>query len=487
MEKSTESGLGLAVVERRGEMAIAAMAAKAKAEVEAKFVIAFNRPRKLMESRSAILDACKREKFAEVARYKKPVGSKQVNGRWEQQFVEGFSIRFAEVAIQAMKNISVETSIIYEDDDKRTVHVSVTDLESNLSYGEDITISKTVERKKLKDGQEKLGERLNSYGDKVYLVAATDDEVANKVAAQRSKVIRNSGLRLIPQDFLEEAVDAIMLTLEKGGSDPKAEVKKIVDGFNKIGVPAGELEKYLGHSLDTVSKKELNDLRAVWSTISDGESSWADYVAGEQNVPRAEATPGPAAPAKAPFRREKMTAPPATPATPDPRDEKDEAAAGLAPSRPDGKPSNVIDIPATTQEVKQPDPQPAAASEPASTAAAPKPQQPIAESAPAQTAPTPEQPKTTPSSSKTSFVLPPSKLPADFLPTLDASDAAGTRNSLTQILSVEGISPEELLAWTESRNLSKKGQTLADLAISKIIGLVKQREIWRAAILEGRQ
>lgn len=197
-------------------------------------------------------------------------------------------------------------------------------------------------------------------------------------------------------------------------------------------------------------------------------------------VPRAEASPGPKT---APFRRNP------NPAITEGRmeDQPKGVAEQRAEARPDGKPSNVIDIPATTQEAKQPDPQPAAASEPASTAAAPKPQQPIAESAPAQTAPTPEQPKTTPSSSKTHFVLPPSKLPADFLPTLDASDAAGTRNSLTQILSVEGISPEELLAWTESRNLSKKGQTLADLAISKIIGLVKQREIWRAAILEGRQ
>lgn len=265
-------------VAKSGEMAASAVASKAKALVEAKYVIALQRPRSINDARAAILDACKRERFAESALYRKPVGKKQINGRWEEQFIDGLSIRFAETAIQAMKNICIESVTTYEDDEKRTVNISVTDLESNLSYGKDVTISKTVERRKLKDGQSALSERTNSYGDKVYIVAATEDEIANKIAAQESKVIRNSGLRLVPQDILAEAFDTIVETQENGGTDPAAETKKICDAFTAQNVRPAELEKYLGHTLATVSKKELIQLRAIYATIKDGEASWAEYV-----------------------------------------------------------------------------------------------------------------------------------------------------------------------------------------------------------------
>lgn len=282
-ETTKTQGLGMAVIERRGEVAISAMAAKAKAEVEAKFTIALHRPRDIMNARALILDACKRPRFAESARYRKPVGKKQVNGKWEQQFIDGFSIRFAEAAIQAMHNISVSTSTIWEDADKRTVHISVVDLESNLSYGKDITIEKTVERKVLKQGQESLAERVNSYGDKVFIVSATEDEVSNKIAAQESKVIRNGGLRLIPQDILDEAEEQIFATLENGGSDPTAESKKIADAFNGIGIKPSELVKYLGHDMSSVTKKELNDLRGIFAAVRDGEATWTDYLPTEGN------------------------------------------------------------------------------------------------------------------------------------------------------------------------------------------------------------
>ena len=238
--------------------------------MEARYVIAYNRPRSILQARSDILAACQRPIFAERARYKKPVGG---------TFVNGFSIRFAEEAIKAMKNIVVDSMTIYEDDTKRTVQVSVTDLESNLTYGKEVTIEKTVERKVLKDGQKAISQRKNSQGSTVYLVHATEDEISNKVASAESKIIRNCGLRLIPSDILEEAQDVIEHTVTTGtGTDSKAAAKKLTDAFFQLGVVPTELEKYLKHPLSSVSPKELADLRAVYSTIKDGEASWADYL-----------------------------------------------------------------------------------------------------------------------------------------------------------------------------------------------------------------
>lgn len=273
------SDMGLQRVQRSGEIATAAMAAKAKAMVEARYVIAFNNPRNIEQARIDILASCRRDEFAETARYKRPCGSKLINGRWEEQYAVGFSIRFAEEAIKAMNNINVESVTIYEDDDKRTLMISVTDLQSNLTYGKEVSISKTVERKKPKEGQEVLSKRQNSLGDTVFLVRATEDEIANKIAANESKIIRNFGLRLVPSDILEEANAAIDKTLKDGGADPKAAAKKIFDSFAAINVGPQDLEKYLGHTLTTISPNELVDLRAVYATIKDGESSWSDYVA----------------------------------------------------------------------------------------------------------------------------------------------------------------------------------------------------------------
>lgn len=261
--------MGLSIVEKRGELAISAMAAKAKAEVEARFVIALNRPRNIMNSRAAILDACKRPRFAEGARYSKPVGGRSI---------EGFSIRFVEEAIKSLTNVNTDCAIIWEDSEKRCVRVTVTDLETNTTYGDDIVIEKTVERRQLKQGQEAISKRQNSGGEWTYLVAATEDDLSNKVASAKSKIIRNNGLRLVPQDILDEAEQQIYTTLDNGGTDPQAEKKKVADAFGGIGIRPSELEKYLGHPLDSVTKKELQELRGMFAAIRDGETKWADYL-----------------------------------------------------------------------------------------------------------------------------------------------------------------------------------------------------------------
>jgi len=284
METTEQTGM-LSKIERKGEVAIAAMAAKAKAEVEARYVIALQRPRNILETRNVILDSCKRPAFAHGAIYKKPVGGGKT--------ADGFSIRFAEEAIKSMKNIAVDAMTIYEDEDRRTVRISVTDLESNTTYGDEISISKTVERRTLKEGQIAISERMNSNGIKVFLVAATDDDLLNKVNSAKSKAIRNSGLRLVPQDILEEAWDALLKTIAKGGGDPKAETKKVCDGFASLNISPSELERYLGHSLETVSPKELQDLRGIWTAIKDEETSWAAVM--ETAKPKKPGKTGPGA------------------------------------------------------------------------------------------------------------------------------------------------------------------------------------------------
>lgn len=247
------------------EVASSASAALAKATIEAKFTIALHRPRNIMDARATILDACKRPRFAEGAWYRIPNKG------------EGFTIRFAEQALNAWRNVDVIASTAWEDDDKRLVRITVTDLESNISFADEVLLNKTVERRNLKPGQEPLATRITSDGNKVYVIACTEDELALKVNSAKSKVIRNSGLRLIPQDILEEAEEQVRATNLKGGTDSKAEVKKVADAFMSLNVSPAELTVYLGHSLETVSPSELADLRAAYRAIKDGQATWQDY------------------------------------------------------------------------------------------------------------------------------------------------------------------------------------------------------------------
>ena len=246
-----------------------AAAEAVKARIQSAYIMAMQKPRNEMQSRSRILEACKRPEFASRVEYAKPVGGKKMTGP---------SIRFAELAVREWGNVITETQLVYEDDNVRRVKVTVIDLETNATFGKEIQIKKTVERKDGK-GREIVGERMNTYNEKVFIVLATDEELHTKEAALISKVIRNEGLRLIPQDIIDEGIEVARKTLHnRDAQDPKAALKKVVDAFGNIGISPKQLEVYLGHALDIISPAEIHDLRGVYQAVSSGEASWAEYV-----------------------------------------------------------------------------------------------------------------------------------------------------------------------------------------------------------------
>jgi hypothetical protein len=259
--------------------AAVAAAETAKARIQAAYIMALQKPRDEDQARAKILKACKRPEFAKDVEFKKPVGGKRVNGRWQPNYIEGLSIRFCEVALKEWGNLMTETQTLYEDANIRRIKVSVTDMESNTSFSKELQINKTVERRNDKDRQV-VDQRTNTNGDTVYIVVATEDELMTKENALISKCVRNEGLRLIPNDIKEEAKNIARDVVLKGdASDPDAAKKAIVDGFSSLGVMPADLQGYLGHGLSSVSPSEINTLRGIYKAIKDNESSWADYAA----------------------------------------------------------------------------------------------------------------------------------------------------------------------------------------------------------------
>ena len=240
-----------------------ALTAKATADINARWMIAMHRPRDLMDVRALILHECSRPKFAASAIYQVPRGDTKIRG---------LSIRFAEAAMKAMGNMGAEAQTLYDSDDERVVRVTVTDYESNTAWSRDLTIKKTKEVKRRP--RSFISERLNSYGDHVWTVEATDDDVTTKEGSAISKASRTGILRLIPAWLLAECQEKCeQVQKDRAAADPDAERRKIFDAFSGLNVKPSWIAEYLGHAVDQATPAEVVELQQVYRAIRDGHTT----------------------------------------------------------------------------------------------------------------------------------------------------------------------------------------------------------------------
>lgn len=289
INEETREEFGAIVRSVKGETASEVLAAQAVATIQARFVMAERKPRDLDVVRQRLLKACGRPGFAEVARYSKPIGQKKVTG---------LSVHFTREAARHFGNISTENIVIYDDPLKRVIRVQTTDYETNTNYSKDIHLEKTVERRQLKAGQQPISSRLNSSGDRVFLVEATEDDLLTKQSAMEAKIERQSILKLLPGDIQAECESEILSTLkDKAAKDPEAEKKKVIDAFDDLGIRVADLKNYLGMpTLDTLSPRDILDLRAVYQAVKEGETNWREVMEQRDAARGTTTQPGQAAP-----------------------------------------------------------------------------------------------------------------------------------------------------------------------------------------------
>lgn len=253
------------------QTASAAASERARAEIIARFQFARLAPRSSDQAYATLIRECKRPSFARTARYGIPRAGKTVTG---------WTIRFMEAAARALGNIDVDASTTYEDDERRIVRVSVTDLESNTTCRADVVISKTMERRSLKDGEVPIGTRINSEGRAIYIVATSDGDLLQKQNALVSKATRTLISRHIPGDFLDDCMLEIERTIEsEDARDPASARKALVLAFDSIGVSASALAQYLGCEVSAISPAQLGSLRKIYQAIRDGETTWREVAA----------------------------------------------------------------------------------------------------------------------------------------------------------------------------------------------------------------
>jgi hypothetical protein len=164
-----------------------------------------------------------------------------------------------------------------------------------VTYPIDVMLAKTVERRSLKPGEVALSVRINSQNQPTYTLPATEDDILNKQNAQVSKAIRTAALRILPGDIQDECEKIILETLQqRDAADPDAAKKKILDAFASLNVMPAEIKVYLGHPVEQLNPKEIQELRALYTAIKDGEATWAAALESKTgDKPAAPAKDGP--------------------------------------------------------------------------------------------------------------------------------------------------------------------------------------------------
>lgn len=268
VEQQKENGAApLAVTETSAH----AVAAREKAAVEARFLVAINRPRNFDLARQRLLQRCQSPQFAAVAEYAKPIGNKKVRGA---------SIRMMEEVARQFGNVDVQSQVTFDDRERRNIRVTATDLETNYSQSVDVILEKTVERKSPRTGDEILGSRINSMGEKVYRITADEDAFFVKQNANIAKARREMIRAIVPGDLVDEAMSLCANTRKnETAEDPAGARKRIADAFFALGIMADQLADYLGKpSLEAVTDAEIDVLRSIYAGMKDGETTWAEVI-----------------------------------------------------------------------------------------------------------------------------------------------------------------------------------------------------------------
>lgn len=264
-----------------------AMVSRQAQEVQAAMVIAKKFPRDEAAAYNRIMNACRRPALAEEASYAFPRGDTTV---------EGPSIRLAEALAQAWGNIDFGIIELEQKNGESSVMAYAWDLEANTRQTKIFTVK---HERKTKKGIFKLDDPRDIY---------------EMTANQGARRLRSCILGVIPGDVIEAAQIECDRTLKGESKEPLCDrIKKMVVAYGEFGVGQAQIEKRLGHKVDTISEAELQALKKIYRALRDNMADRSSYF---DFNPEAKAPDLPKSP-----------------------DEPAEAAAGLAPE-PKKEPTN---------------------------------------------------------------------------------------------------------------------------------------------------
>lgn len=262
MPRSIEQDGLTTTTEYSNELAPTAVAAEKQFEIQSAIVLAKKYPRDEDAAFQKLMKASGRTSFAEEAEYSFPRGGQQVRGP---------SVNLAREAARVWGNVRYGLTILRDDKDSRQIQGWSWDIETNTKITAEDDFRKLIFRKGkgwIEPDERDLRELTNRRG---------------------AILIRNCLLQVMPKDLIEDALQECQRTLRgNAAKDPDGERKKILMAFSALNVSAEMLSAYLGHPVAQCSPAEIADLRGIYKSISDGNSTWGDYVNGNTEAGAAE-------------------------------------------------------------------------------------------------------------------------------------------------------------------------------------------------------
>jgi hypothetical protein len=261
--------------EQTAELAPTAGAAEKQFEIQSAIVIAKRFPRNEDGAFQKLMKAAGRTSFADDAKYSFKRGKRkdERTGKWTDNFVEGPSVNLAREAARVWQNIRYGLEIIRDDEESRQIRGWAWDVETNTKV--------TAE-----DDFKKLIQRKNRDGEGTVWVKPDERDLRELTNRRGAILIRNCILQLLPKDLIEDALQKCNDTLlNHARQDPEGARKKIILAFSELNVTPEMLEQKLGHKLAECSPGEIAELRGIYKSISDGNSTWAEYVEPKKSEP----------------------------------------------------------------------------------------------------------------------------------------------------------------------------------------------------------
>lgn len=268
-EEAPQQGLDLAATTRKHE---------ATARIEGQVFMARQFPRNEDQAYQSIMRSCERFNFATGASYNYPRGGQRVIGP---------SIQLAQDIKRCWGNILSGVRQARDEAEFVVGEAYAWDVQTNAYVSREFQVSKYTWRK----GKNGSGGHAVKYDNR------TADEDSERTFREKffnigARAEREMILKLVPPDFVEDAMEACEATVAKGiKDDPERARKNLLRAFAKIAVTAEMLEEYLGVKPAQASPKQLADLRNIYSQINSGETTWQESTSGEKEPEKPKGTP----------------------------------------------------------------------------------------------------------------------------------------------------------------------------------------------------
>jgi len=224
--------------------------AKAQAEAFAAIMAAKNWPRNEAEAADRLIISCQRPGLAEQAVYVYSRGGQDISGP---------SIRLAEAAARAWRNVKYGFKVTASDNMHSEVLCYAYDLEANIPVERSFVVSHV---------------RHTRQGSKLL----TDPrDIYEKVANEAMRRVRACILECIPGDVIDAAVAQCEETIKATADTSPAAMQKLCKAFEEFGVTKAQIETRIQRRLDAITPAQVLSLRKVYVSLRDGMSKPEDW------------------------------------------------------------------------------------------------------------------------------------------------------------------------------------------------------------------